>query len=199
VDGGVGEGVAAIALRRLRAAVAVEGGVEVAAGARLVGRLRQAAALERQRLVEALVGRPQGVVVAEVPLAEVAAAVAGRPQQFGERRLVGVQQRAAEEGIDDAGAVVVAPRQQGGPSRRADRADVELRQLRPLRRQLVDVGGFDLVVAVDAEVAVALVVGDDEEDVWTFGGGEGKGGEEKNGGGGSGRGRPPSPATTTSP
>ena len=49
-----------------------------------------------------------GRVVAVVPFAEDAGAVAGTAEGFGDRDFLGVHERTAEVRIDDSGAVVVA-------------------------------------------------------------------------------------------
>ena len=73
--------------------------------------------------------------------------------------------RPAQERIDDAGPVVVPAGQQAGPRGRADRGDVEVLEPDALPRQAIEVRRPDLGVAVEAEVAIALVVGDDQDHV----------------------------------
>ena len=67
--------------------------------------------------------------------------------------------------VDHAGAIVVPAGQQAGARRRADRRNVEVLEPDALPGELVEVRRLDLGVAVHAEVAVALVVGDDHHDV----------------------------------
>ena len=57
---------------------------------RRVGRLADAAAVVDQRFLKALVDGPQRIVVAEVPLAEDAGAVAGRGQHLRQGHFLGI-------------------------------------------------------------------------------------------------------------
>ena len=139
--------------------------VEVAAAAGRVGRLADAASLDHQGFLEALVDRPHRGIVAQVPLAEDAGSIAGRGEDFGERDFVGVHQGPAQVGIDDAGAEVVSPGEQTGARRRADGRDIEVLEPDALARELVEMRRLDLGVAVNAQIAEALVVGHDEQDI----------------------------------
>ena len=75
--------------------------------------------------------------------------------------------RAIGRGIlHHAAAKRIAARHQRRPRRGAERRRaVELRQPRPFGRHAVEVRRFELRMAVAAEVAVAEVVGQDEDDV----------------------------------
>src|SRR5262249_44703306 len=63
-------------------------------------------------------------------------------------------------------AVLVAAREQPGPRRAAIRpADVTAREAHPRLRQGVEVRCRHVLAAVEADVGVALVVGDDDDDI----------------------------------
>src|SRR5262245_14394141 len=76
-----------------------------------------------------------------------------------------MHQRPADKGIDNAGAIVVAPREQTGPCQRADGTDVKARQIDALRREAIEIWRLDDLVAMTAEVAVALIVGNDDDHI----------------------------------
>ena len=102
---------------------------------------------------------------AVVPLAEGGGGVAGGLERFGNRGFVQVEAFAARRGAVDAAADVVPAGQEFGPRGRTDRADEEAVQACPAAGQRVETRRGKVRVAVDAQVAPALVVGDDEEDV----------------------------------
>jgi len=67
--------------------------------------------------------------------------------------------------MPDAGAVGPVTGEQSAAGRRAGGSDVVVVEGDGLGVELVDVGSLDPGVAIAGEVAVALVVGDDEDDV----------------------------------
>ena len=164
---GLGEDVAAITLDAFGLAVMLQDRVEVAAAAGRVGGLPDAAPLEHQRLLKPLVDRPQRSVVAQVPLAEDAGPIPGRRQHLGQRHLVGMHHRPAQVRVHHAGAIVVPAGEQAGARRRTDGRNIKVLEPDALPGELVEVRRLDLGVAVHAEVAIALVVGDDHHDVGT--------------------------------
>ena len=168
VDGRRGEDVGAVALGFDPLGIVQQRGVEVAV-VRRPGGLAEPAAGVDERLLEALIPGPHRVAVAQVPLAEDGGAVARGAQHFGQGDLVGVHHRPAQVRVGHAGAVVVAAGHQGRPRGRADRADVERRDLDALPGELVEVRRLDDGVAVNAQVAVALVVGHHQNNVWPAG------------------------------
>ncbi len=165
IDRGGREDVAAVPRHLPLPAILLEDRIEVSAAARRVRRLVDAPALDHQRLLEALVDRPQGRVVAKVPLAEDPRAIAGRAEYLRQRHLVGGHQRASGVGIDDPRPVVIPARHQAGPRRRADRRDAEGLQLHALAGEPVEVRRLDPGIAVESEIAISLVVGHDEQDI----------------------------------
>ena len=140
------EDVGAISLIGFGAAVELQNGVEVAVAGRVRG-LPDAASLVDQRLAEALVDRPHGIVVAQVPFAEDPGLVSGFREHLGQGNLVAVHHGAADIGVDDARAVVVASCHQAGASRRANRRHIETGKFDALARQPVEVGRLQNVVA----------------------------------------------------
>src|SRR5262245_7982290 len=158
--------VGAIAFGLLGLAVAKENrvGVFVFRAGRITG-LADAAATMNQGHVKALIDGPHRVPVAEVPVAKNAGVVAGGRELFGERYFGRIHHGASSKSVDGAGAVVVAAGHQTGPRRRADGTDVEARQDRAFFGHRVDVRRADDRIAMNAEIAIALIVGHDEDDV----------------------------------
>ena len=169
--GCVGENVVAVAFVGLGDVVVFKDGIEVAVAGRSGG-LADSAAFVDERFLKALVARAHGVVVAEVPFAEDAGAVAGVAKDFRDGDFVGVHGEGSAGDFGDAGAVVVAAGHEAGAGGRAEGFDDELANLDAGLRQGVEVGRAEDGVAVRAYVAVALVVGDHEQDVGLFGLGE---------------------------
>jgi hypothetical protein len=121
--------------------------------------------------VEALVARTGAGADPEMPLADVGGRVAARLERLCERDLSGGQSALGVREEDPpvpghAAARRVATRQERGPARRTDlRAGVEVREAHALGGHPVEVRRADRRAAVAAEVAVALVVGQDDDDV----------------------------------
>ena len=136
-------------------------------------------------LIEAVRRRQALRFDAEVPLAEDGRGIAGVLEQLTHRdRAFG--QRALAAGHDDQRQAVadrVLPRHQRRARRCAAGLDQILRQAQTLTRQLVDARrrcAAQLAAAVGTEVAVADVVGEDEDDVGFLGvGGLRDGGYER--------------------
>ena len=127
--------------------------------------------------VEALAHGQQLGRIAEVPFANHHRGVADALEDLGDRDLVGIE---AEIGIGRGVARVVhARRIATGHQLRArgaaERRGVETREPNPLGREAVDVRRLNGGRTVAAEIAVALVVGEDDDDVGLgrCGGGEG--------------------------
>src|SRR5207248_2068149 len=106
-----------------------------------------------------------GVLAAVVPLAEAGGGVAGGPEGFADGLFAEVEALAAGGDAADAAARVVAAGEVLDPRRRTDRADVEALEGSPVAGQGIDVRRVEVGVAVGAEVAPALVVGEDDDDV----------------------------------
>ena len=139
--------------------------IEVAGSTGRIGRLTDAASFDHQRLLEALVDRPQGRTVAKMPFAEDASPVPGRSQHLGQRHLIRVHHCPAQIRVDHARAVVVPASEQAGTRRRADGRNIEILDPDTFTCESIDIRRLDLGVTVNAQVAIALVVGDDQENV----------------------------------
>ena len=115
--------------------------------------------------VESLLVRAVLGIVAQVPFAEDATDVAGLAQVFGKRDFGQVHVGGLAIHVGDARAEVVAAGHQRRPRRRADRADVELREFRGLAGERVDLRRLDVRVAVASHIAVAQIVDEEQDDV----------------------------------
>ena len=129
------------------------------------GRLSQSAPAMHERLLEPLIDRTHRIAVAQMPLAEHAGGVACPGQQLGERGLIRVHHRATDVGVDTARAVVVATGHQAGPRGRTHGTDVEGRHGRTALGHRVDIGRLDGLVPGGPEIADALIVGHDQDDI----------------------------------
>ena len=136
VDRFVEEDVRAVPLERLPPAVADVGVVEVVVAPE-VGNRADVGRGEPHRLVESAVLGPEGVVVAEVPLAEHAGAVTRLGEDVGHRRDLRPQERPAAADVDRAVAGGVHAGQQLSTGRRAHGRDVEVVQAHALAAQAV--------------------------------------------------------------
>ncbi len=119
--------------------------------------------------VEAVVWRAgaiAGPVLAVVDLAEVARAVPALPQQLGERRHGLRGHRGVREPVR-APALLVLARDEARARRAADRCGhVRVVVQPPRRREGVEVRGGDLrIAAAQTQIAVPVVVRDDQQDV----------------------------------
>ena len=158
------EYVRAVALVRSGDAVFEIGVVKVVV-APGIARVADAAAGVVDGFGKAALVRPVGRAVSEVPLAEVPGAVASAGECVREGPLVGAQQRAATDGVPDASAVAVVAGEQAGAGGGAGGADVIVGEAHGVLVEAVEARRADRAVAVTAQVAVALVVGEDEDDV----------------------------------
>ena len=100
------------------------------------------------------------VVITQMPFAEQAGSVSRSPQQFADRTLIRVDAcfRAWRAVSAEADARCVGTRQQHGPGHRADRCRIEVLESHALRREAIDIGGFEAACAVDANITVTHVV-----------------------------------------
>ncbi|MEY3530243.1 MAG: hypothetical protein RLZ70_1311 [Verrucomicrobiota bacterium] len=121
-------------------------------------------------LVETALVRLVLRLVAEMPFAEDAGAVAGLLQLLGQGRRAERQALALEDGVGDAVLELMPPGQQRATRGGAGRRDLEIREADAFGAEPVEVRGLEHRVAVRAHVAVALVVRQDEEDVRAIGG-----------------------------
>ena len=121
-------------------------------------------------LVEALAGRPALLARAEMPLAGDAGGVALALEQLAQRHFAGLEgiRRAPDDDGAETQPLRIAPGHQRRARRRASRLHQVLRQPQALAGELVDARrrhAADLARAVGADVAVADVVGQHDDDV----------------------------------
>src|SRR5262249_54213613 len=128
--------------------------------------LPDAAGAVDEHLVEAALVRPVVGLVAEVPLAEDAGRVTGRLQHLGHGRRLERQPLALVDRVRNAVLELVPAGQQGRSRRGAGRADMEVGEAHALVVQAVEVRRPEDRVTVARQVAVTLVVGQKEDDVW---------------------------------
>ena len=76
-----------------------------------------------------------------------------------------MHERPAQIGVNDPRPVVVPAREQAGASGRADGRNVEVLEPHALSRQAIEVRRANPGIAVDSQVAISLVVGDDHDHV----------------------------------
>ena len=105
------------------------------------------------------------MLLAVVPLADARGAIAPFVQRLRHRDLGRFHRLPIVRDAMASRAQRPAPREQSRARRGAKRVHIEPIKPHALRAQLVDVRRLQMRVAVDGEVAVALVIGDDEEDV----------------------------------
>ena len=106
-----------------------------------------------------------GRLGAVVPFAERAGGITVGFEHIGDGGLVGVESALTVADAADARARVVAASEKLSPGRRADVADVEVIKSSPVASERIDVGGGEVGVAVDAQIAPTLIVGEDDDDV----------------------------------
>ena len=109
--------------------------------------------------------------MAEVPLAEEAGDITGIAQDAGQQRQADVRHSPAVAGVGDAGVAFLHPGHERGAGGRAARADAEVGHAHRFGVKPVHVRRFQNGMTVRADVAVALVVGEEEDDVGLVRGG----------------------------
>ena len=100
-----------------------------------------------------------------MPLAEDARGVARALEHLGQGSSLEREPFALVNRVRDAVAELMPARVQGGARRRAGWADVEVSEAHRLVVEAVKVGSLKDRVPVTGQVPVALVVGEDEDDV----------------------------------
>jgi hypothetical protein len=124
--------------------------------------------IRRPKYIEAVPCGQELIVVTEMPLAVNGGGVAFCLQHLRDIGLALVNPVLARrpEGAEDADAIRIAAGQQRRPRRRADGLrHVEVREPYPLRCNAIDVGGANHFVAEAADIAVAQVVGEHDDDI----------------------------------
>ena len=124
---------------------------------RLIGALYEL----RGRVASELVGMVFHVMQTTMPFADHPRSITGLLEHIGNRFFT--QRNPIQAPVrlnrERARPVIVAPGQQGRPCRRADgRSGVMLRQPHALQRKPIHVWRIDVLIAVDAQIAVALII-----------------------------------------
>ena len=107
-----------------------------------------------------------------MPFAEDAGPVAGLLKLFGQRRRPKGQALALQDGMRHAILELMPSREQRAPRRCARWRDLKIDEPDALRAKLVDVRRLEDRITMGAQVAISLVVGEDEEDVRLSRGGQ---------------------------
>ena len=134
----------------------------------VVPEIRRGADVRRripERLVKAPVLRAIGIIVAQMPFAEDAGRVAGGGEQVGHRRQVAAEQRASAGDVHRAVAQAIHARHELAARGRTHRRDMEVREPDALGVQPVEMRRLQHRIPVNGQLAVALVIGDEDEDV----------------------------------
>ena len=108
------------------------------------------------------------ILVAEMPFAEDAGSVTRGLEHLRQGDRVERQALAFEDGMGDAVLELMAPGDERAAGGRTRRTDMEVREAHALVMQAVHVGRLEDGIAVGGNIAVALVVGQDENDVRPF-------------------------------
>ena len=149
---------------------------DVAAAAGIA--LADAAGSMDEDFVEAALVRLILGFVAEVPLAEDTGAITGLLQLLGQRGGAQGHPLTFQDGVGDAVLEFMPSGQQRAARRSAGRRDLEVGEADALATELIQVRGLEDRVPVGADVAVTLVIGQDEQDIGPVGG-RGDGDEQR--------------------
>ena len=127
--------------------------------------VREEAAHEAKKLIKALTSRRGGMIRSIVPFAETPGAVARRPERLGDRHLRVAHDFLVVGDTGDAGAQRVASGEQARARGRTKWANLKLFEAQALACKTIEVGRFEQRVPMQGKIAVALVVGENQEDV----------------------------------
>ena len=118
-----------------------------------------------QHFLKAAVLRAIRKIIAQVPLAEHGGAIAAIAHNLANGYLIIAQHRASHDGVQHASAIGPMPSDQSRPSRRTRRRHMVISKPHTLRMQLVEMRRLEHRIPVTRQVAVALVIRDDENDI----------------------------------
>ena len=116
-------------------------------------------------LLEAAGVRVIRILHAVVPLPERGGRIPGCPERVADGLLVQIEPLAPGRRAVNPATRMVAPGEELGPRRRADRADIEPVEQRPVPGQRIDVRRLQVHVAVNAQIPPALVVGQNNHNI----------------------------------
>jgi hypothetical protein len=125
--------------------------------------------------VKSAVDRAQGIVAAEMPLAEMSGPVARVSENFCHGWPSSFQTAPTTYRVPNVHSVGIAARHQGRAGGRACRIDVKIGEPSTLAMQLVEIRCLQNRAAVTGKVTVTLVVSHDENDIGPFRAGDGNG------------------------
>ena len=119
--------------------------------------------------VEATLKGPQGRCVAQVPFSQMCRGISNLAQSLGQRELVLSEEGVAANGMPNAGRIGVVAGEQPRSRRSASRPTVVVGELDGVGRicQLIEMGGADVLIARVSQLAVPLVVSEDEDYIRT--------------------------------
>ena len=108
-------------------------------------------------------------LIAQMPFAEDARGVAGVAEHLGNGRCLQAHPLALEDGVGDAVLELVFAGQQRAARRRAGRADVKIGEAHAFVVKAVQVRRLQHGIAVAGEIAITLVIAEDEDDIRRLG------------------------------
>jgi hypothetical protein len=163
--------VSAIALRLFEATVVEDGGVKIgvargiAAGTRIG--LSNTSTTMNENLVKSTVVRAIGRFVSEMPLAKDAGRVTGRLEDLCQRDGVKREAFTLENGVSDAVLEFVPAREERSAGGGTGRTHMKIGESNAFVMKPIDIGRFENRVPMTRHISVALVVCEDEDDVWS--------------------------------
>lgn len=137
------------------------------------GRTEIVAPMSRAESIELIKASSIGMVRilhSVVPFAEGSCGVALRLEGFGNRGFVKIETLSAGRRTVDPAANMVASGQELGSRGGAHGTNEEALKLRAVSRERIDMGCFEVGIAVKTQVAPALVVCEDDDDIGLLGG-----------------------------
>ena len=156
--------IGAVAFLRLRLSVSKIGVVVIVVTPQ-VGSLCNATTAVNQRLLKATMPRHERIVVSKVPLAEDPGCVTVVLKHFRHGQFIFSKDGTAIDRVPDAGPTAVATGHQRRAGFGTRRIDMKIRHSYALRGQFIQVRRLQHGVAIDADIAVAHVIGHDQNDV----------------------------------
>ena len=131
----------------------------------IIGCLADAAGFVVNAVLEAPVFRAIGIAVAEMPFTEQPRGITIRTKDIGHGGFTTAQHVASLNGVPDTNTIGVTTGHQGRSCRGTGGVDVKVVQQRSLLGQLVDVRRLDRGIAGEGQIAVTLVIRDDDDNV----------------------------------
>ena len=111
---------------------------------------------------------PVWIVIPEMPFSEKAGSIIVHLKNIGHRDFILIQKRPPHDGMPYANPVIMPAGHYSCPGWSTGGAGVKITESYTFRCQLVYIRGFYPGIACTSKIAVALVVGDNEDDVGAF-------------------------------